>query len=103
MTTHRAPFRLSIREQVGHGVEEERVWATRQQGMNPGRLKHDDYVKGFRFLVAYEHDCSGGDCQVWTEAFTDGEKARRFLQAKAEQGTHATLFSILPADMAESE
>lgn len=92
--------RLAAREQVGHGVREEDVWATRAQPMNPGRLKPDEYVARFRFLVAYMHDCAGGRCQVWTEAFTDYAEAHKFFLARSDVGESATLYSILPADMA---
>lgn len=101
MTFHAHSFRLSAREQVGHGVSEAEVFATREQPMNPGRLKHDEYVARFRFLVAYMHDCTGGKCQVWTETFTNYDEAKAFLNARLDAAEPATLYSILPADMAQ--
>lgn len=91
-----ANLRLSLRENGLNGVPEDHVWKTRMDPLNAYRLKDDSFIGNFRFLVAYERDCSDGLCQVWVEYFTTYEDAKAFLDTHAERGENGSLFAILP-------
>lgn len=90
-------LRLSLRENGLNGIPEERVWATRQDGLNAFRLRDDGYLGNFRFIVAHEKDCSDGVCQVWVDYFTTYDDAKAVLDAHAERGENGSIFAILPA------
>lgn len=92
---------LSLRENGLNGVPEDHVWKTRLDPLNAYRLKDDSFIGNFRFLVAYERDCSDGLCQVWVNYFTTYEDAKAFLDAHAERGENGSLYAILPAGFSE--
>lgn len=89
-------FKLSLRENALNGVEEERVWASRDDRMNANRLRHDGFVMPFRFLAAHEQRVDTGETQVWVHYFVTWDDAKAFLDAHADRGQNGSIYAILP-------
>lgn len=84
-----------------NGVPIEAVWATRRQKFNGGALRNDEHLGAYRFVVAHEHDCGEGRCEVWVAYFQNYEAAQARLQEHQERGQNASIFAVLPVGFPE--
>lgn len=82
-----------------NGVPAERVWASRKGG--PGDHLYDERrLRGFRFLVAREVNCGDGRCELRLDYYGQDEHARKRVDLSQAEGENATMFTILPRNLA---